>query len=114
MTPDPNELKAAFENYHCRNAIHFMLWAFQMLAQREPEALRDALKDVFSSEAVEGMAKRAFNIATEAQKASSAAATDTRILLHAIQKQLEDAETYIDQLRREVELLRNELRRRVG
>lgn len=104
------ELEKAVAAHHMHSFEDMLVWSLCLAAERQPELLRKAFSKVFSSEATEDMARRAFNVATEAQRYGQEATA----LLQAVQKQLEDAENYIDSLRHEVELLRGELKRRTA
>ena len=94
--PTRRELADAWQMHHMQSFVDMMVFCLGAAAQQQPEKLRQALKDVFSSEAVEGMAKRAFWCATEAQKAAREAATQTQMLLEQVTKTLDEVENRLD------------------
>ena len=65
-TPDREELENAWNAYHQKNMVHFMLFALQMAAHQNPEKIKSLLEEVFDLSAVEDMARRTMLVASQA------------------------------------------------
>ncbi len=88
----PAELQDAWNHLHMHNMSDFFIFALGMAARTNPEAVKEALKDVFAPDAVAHMYRRA---ASEAREALDVA-RQANVLLEQVRKQLDDVEKRLD------------------
>lgn len=100
---DADELNRAVGNYHLHNMADMITWAIGMAAEKYPAELRESLRQVFSSDATEEMARRAFNMASEAQKVVAQVRSEWVALSEQIHRQLNEIDRRLDGINYELD-----------
>ncbi len=106
-TPDREELENAWNSYHQKNMVHFMLFALQMAAHQNPEKIKSLLEEVFDLSAVEDMARRTMLVASDAQRVAREAAVEVRVLKEQIMTDLENIERAVDCLHARLDTIKD-------
>lgn len=103
------ELDLAYAHYHQQAFAEFILHCLAFAAHRDPGKLRDALKEAFSTEALEDQLKRTLVLANEATALLRGIRTDIDILKEELARWSDDSEKRLDGLNEYLDRLRNKL-----